>query len=1119
MPPEDEEQPEVPPKLHHSPPGPATTPEESPRPRTSPRTSPWALPPFAAPTAEDPPVRGRRPYDGASGPDGPEPDAGNLDATLPRRAIGSLPFEALGERRHAPIGPRPGEPDDQVVWPLASSPLPVPPETTSDDAEWSDPLGARGGSWATGAAAGAERSRDDDEIDPADPLGDRGGSRGADTGRLSGLAGLGGVGVAREGGLPPGVEPVYPLDPAIRGDEATPEGIYPPDPGLRQGRPSDFPPRHHRPYSTPQPPGDDERETRRSHPDDRLVASGPARDHGIRVRPAIPAEPEFVSEPEFGPGRREGDVQARPVVRKAPPERIGKPPGGRPLRPDVLATLGPPRGGRHGRRGVRTQRRRPKIGLPLLVIVAVITAAAFGLFVVRWATAPATSGIRLAVGDGQSGDSAFQAPGRPGNGSRQVLTSVASSGSTIVAVGTDTTSAIARPLFVVSANDGKDWTLGEVNGPPGYEAAPGSPGRVVGSGGKWLAVSTDPAGPEGRGMWTSADGRSWAAVDPARLGMFLESDRVTDLARTATGFVAVGSTMQADGTAGAVAWTSADGQAWARVETPRIGTPDMIRTVKAVVAKGDKVVALAEPGSGTATVILRSDDGGKTWLRTATALPDIRPETGALAASADGFVLVPTGQRFPGPGVQVHCSPEGQNWTACGTIGPLSPAGSGVRGLAASGAGLAAVVESAWEEYALFTSDDGRDWRKRADLGAIPGTLRGLTITDSGRLVAGGDKRGAGDVENLPVLMTAEKGKAARAVPLESVPGLNRLARNTSGVLAAGGAFVAVGSANGDAGIWTSGNNGANWRAINSQWLGGSGRQALSDVAYGPKGWLAVGSTMADLLVTKPLLVVSSDGKGWRQGPEMSVPEGHFSLAPQTVAAGAKGYVLAGEDQTGTGIGPALWFTDDLKKFSRVGELPAGAAEVRIHDVAATDDGFVAIGGSGRAERENGVVWVSGDGLKWEAKNRVLPDDAQSAGLRHLVARDGKLIATGTALTDDGTRPFSAVSGDGGDSWEFAWLPAEAPAVVLDLTASELGIVAVGAHGTGSEVDSSVWASDDGLVWVRHGLVEDGLGGPGAQWLEAVTISGQRVIAVGRSTTSSTDNITIWRSTLSSGDA
>ncbi|WP_157522903.1 hypothetical protein [Herbidospora cretacea] len=1083
MPPEDEEQPELPPKLHHSPPGPATTPEESPRRRTS----PWALPPFAAPTPEEPPVRGRRPYGGPARPDDdPEPEHDDsLGMTQPRRAIGSLPFEALGERRHGPIGPRPGEPEDQVVWPLAGSPLPSPPV----------------------APPGQDTEAGPREDAPA-------GLR--DTGRLTGLAGLGGA--ARDGDLPPGVEPVYPLDPGIRGEDATPEGIYPPDPGLRQNRPSDFPPRHHRPYSSPQPPDDDERQARRPYPD-KLVASGPPREHGIRVQPAIPAEPEFVPEPEFGPGRRDGDVAAAvPAVRK-PPERIGKPPGGRPLRPDVLATLGPPRGGKHGRRGVRTQRRRPRIGLPLLVIVAVITAAVFGLFVVRWATAPATSGIRLALGDGQSGDSAFQAPGLPGNGSRQVLTSVASSGSTIVAVGTDTTSAVARPLFVVSANDGKDWTLGEVNGPPGYEDAPGSPGRVVGSGGKWLAVSTDPAGPSGRGMWTSADGRSWAAVDPARLGMFLESDRVTDLARTATGFVAVGSTAQPDGTAGAVAWTSADGQAWTRVETPRIGTPDMIRTVKAVVAKGDKVVALAEPGAGTATVILRSDDGGRTWLRTATALKDIRPETGALAASGDGFVLVPTGQRFPGPGVRVHCSPEGQNWTACGTIGPLSPAGSGVRGLAASGAGLAAVVESAWEEYALFTSDDGRDWRKRADLGAIPGTLRGLTITDSGRLVAGGDKRGAGDVENLPVLMTAEKGKSAEAVPLESVPGLNRLARNTSGVLAAGGAFVAVGSANGDAGIWTSGNNGANWRAINSQWLGGSGRQALSDVAYGPKGWLAVGSTMADLLVTKPLLVVSSDGKGWRQGPEMATPEGHVSLAPQTVAAGPKGYVLAGEDQSGAGVGPALWFTGDLKKFTRVPRLPAGASEVRIHDVAATDDGFVAIGGSGRSERESGVVWVSNDGLTWEAKNRVLPDDAQSAGLRHVIARDGRLIATGTALTDDGARPFSAVSGDGGDSWEFAWLPAEAPAVVLDLTASERGIVAVGAHGTGNEVDSSVWASEDGLVWVRHGLVEDGLGGPGAQWLEAVTISGQRVIAVGRSTTSTTDNITIWRSTLSSGDA
>lgn len=87
--------------------------------------------------------------------------------------------------------------------------------------------------------------------------------------------------------------------------------------------------------------------------------------------------------------------------------------------------------------------------------------------------------------------------------------------------------------------------------------------------------------------------------------------------------------------------------------------------------------------------------------------------------------------------MRVYCSPEGADWTQCGTIGPLGAEGTGVRGLAASAAGLAAVAESGWERYAVYTSQDGRKWTRSADLGAIPGTLRGLAVTDAGILVAG----------------------------------------------------------------------------------------------------------------------------------------------------------------------------------------------------------------------------------------------------------------------------------------------------------------------------------------------------------------------------------------------
>jgi hypothetical protein len=600
--------------------------------------------------------------------------------------------------------------------------------------------------------------------------------------------------------------------------------------------------------------------------------------------------------------------------------------------------------------------------------------------------------------------------------------------------------------------------------------------------------------------------------------VFWSQDRISDLAWTDSGFVAVGTTTLRDGTVGPVVWVSPDGQSWSRVDADQIGTPDKVRGMRAVAARGDRVVALADPGKGESTsVVLSSPDGGQTWSRKAAALADVRPEPGALAATEDGFLLAPIKQVPDGGKVDVYCSPEGERWSRCGGIGPLSSEGTGVRGLASSSAGIAAITESGWERYAVYTSTDGRSWSKSADLGNVPGTLRGLTMTDEGVLVAGGDKRGPGDVENLPVLMTAEKGGPAKAVPLGTIAGLNRLARSTSGVAASGGTFVAVGSANGDAGIWASGNGGANWTAAAfPDLLGGPGRQTLSDVVHGPAGWLAVGSTMTDPAVTRPLLVTSSDARSWRPGPAMEVPPGHFVLTPRVVTAGPKGYVLAGEDRSAVGTVPALWFSPDLKRFtrSRPGSMPAGGAGVRISDVTATPSGFMAVGGSGAADRESGVVWVSGDGLNWTAKDRVLPEDARSAGLRHVVSTKSGIVAIGVARTADGSVPFSAVSTDNGSSWEYDWLPVEETATVLGLTATDGGAVAVGSDGAPGEGDAAVWTSKDGLDWTRQDLAEEGLGGSGAQWLGAVVVSGDRVIALGRSTTYEEDHLTIWRSSL-----
>ncbi|GGO27814.1 hypothetical protein GCM10010116_55760 [Microbispora rosea subsp. aerata] len=1084
-----------PPELHHRPPAP----------------SPWALPPFAAPVPDD------------AAPDGAAP-GGAGDPDLSGGADESRGGPADPPAASDPWAPRPGPDEPRDHGPrtgrrpyAAPYGTPEPRHSRSGGRGREEPA-AYGDAGATGPADApatwhgeGARSRGDTAESTAQetpaaqehPASEEGRPRRLvnrpDKLVASGPPRLRRAQIPRENPDGPDAPEFDPMQP-----DPVREHVWthtPPEPA----------PRHdlRRPYE----PADEDGEH-----------------GGIRMSPEIPVEPERRPEEEYAPPGPE-DAPAQPV------ERIGRPPGGRPARPDVLVAVGPPRpgGGRRHRRTPPARRFPPRLPVRLprpvpaaVVVVVLAVAAVLGVAVVRWAGGTSTAGVLLAAGDGQSGDAAFSAPGLPGNGSSQVLTAFAAAGATVVAAGSDTTSPITRPLFLVSADGGRHWQTGRVADAPGYESAPGAVGRVAGGDGRWLAVGTDApgsAGPAARGMWVSYDGRSWTAVDPARLATFWSQDKITDVARTASGFLAVGATTLRDGTAGPVAWVSPDGVAWTRVDADQIGTPDKVRAMRAVAARGDHVVALADAGSGdSVAVVLRSDDGGRTWSRTAAALADVRPEPGALAATRKGFVLVPIRQKSNGGEVPVYCSPEGADWARCGTIGPLGAEGTGVRGLAASAAGVAAVAESAWERYAVYSSKDGRKWTKSADLGGIPGTLRGLAVTDAGVLVAGGDKRGPGDVENLPVLITAGKGKTARAVPLKEIAGLNRLARDTADVAAADGAFVAVGAANGDAAIWTSGNNGANWKDMAfPDLLGGPGRQALSGVAHGPKGWLAVGSTTTDPAATRPLLVTSADGKSWRPGPAVQVPAGHFLLAPSVVAAGPKGYVMVGEDRSATGTLPALWFSSDLKRFKRAEPdgMPAGGAGVRLHDVAATPHGFVAVGGAGTADRETGVVWVSSDGLEWNARGRVLPPDATSAGLRHVAATEDGVVVVGTAMTEDGPRPFSALSTDDGESWEYGTLPADAAASVLDVTVTGRGLVAVGSHRSsaeGAETDSAAWISANGVDWSRRTLTQDGLGGQGAQWLGAVAASGDRVVAIGRSAGSATgpldDHLTIWRSTI-----
>ncbi|MGW0804366.1 hypothetical protein [Nonomuraea sp. NPDC002799] len=887
----------------------------------------------------------------------------------------------------------------------------------------------------------------------------------------------------------------------------------------------------------PEPPGIDAHDPEPHSPDvhdpephDPAVHDPEPHDPAVRGRapydPAVPGRAAHDPEAEWArddagpaPGQDAHEPDERGEDAYDPQEdefevrRVGRPPAGRPTRPDLLVATGAPRpqgsNGRHHRgpapAAVRRSSplRRHDRAIPLVLAVALAVLVGTGVLVWQWGDGE-SPGLRLAAGTGRSGDELFTVSAA-GDGTDQKLNDMTSVGRAVVAVGSDTTSPTPRPLFLFSPDGGKKWQLGQVSG----GSAP-TVRRVVGGAGRWLASGGDGTSGD-RGLWTSTDGFSWTAVEAAGMTAFRPGDAIQDIARTASGFVAVGRTTGADGGSGPAAWRSGDGRTWDRVDTRGLE----VREIKAVVAGGDTVVAIGVPDDGVGSRVLRSADGGRAWRATGFQLPEADPRAGTLAVLPKRFVLVPTRQRTIEGDVRVYCSPTGAQWSQCGSIGGLSGESVGVESLISYPSGVAAITQANLGRYSVLTTKDGRGWDKRADLGDLPGaTLRGFTISDGGTLFAGGDQA-ASDVDNQLVLMTAPPRGAASQVRLGEIEGLTRIARETTALAASAGRYVAVGSASGDAGLWTI----KNWQSWKSMSLGGPGRQSLEDVAHGARGWLAVGGTETTSL-TDPLLVTSDDGENWKRvnaSGDLARDQDHPYLDTHVVAAGKQGYVLAGEsrDQAGA-ASAAVWFTRDLRKFTRSEKLPQGGSGVRIQDAVAIGDGYLAVGGAGSADRESSVVWHSEDGLNWSARGRVAPRGATSAGLRRVTIYQDKVVAIGTALTGGSRRAFAAVSDDDGATWETAWLPADQAAAVYDLAAAKEGLVAVGWHGVPGEGDSAAWTSQDGLSWNRMELTKDRLAGQGTQWLSAVAVSGSEVVALGRSTTYNADHLILWTSSLTS---
>jgi hypothetical protein len=727
-----------------------------------------------------------------------------------------------------------------------------------------------------------------------------------------------------------------------------------------------------------------------------------------------------------------------------------------------------------------------------------------------------------------------------GRGISQTLGQVASDGTEIVAVGSQSGARIGRAQFFVSQNDGRSWAMGSVRTPDGGEPPPGHAARFVAGGqGAWVAV-----GPGS--IWTSPDGRTWTLTPSA--GMPLQpGDQISVLRRTASGFIAVGTNIGGGDQAKSspVVFLSANGISWQRLDASQLRLPagtgrvlniryaaaegaliliagDVTTTTTKVVGNG-KAKAIRTVTSQTSGAWL-SRNGGSTWV--AAVSPDVpppghgaQPQIAGAAAVKGGFVLLrPTaGAR---PGLDVYGSPNGTAWTFEATL--VTPAGL-VAGPVDGGPSGAVVIGQAGRTLTAFVSANGVSWRQTQAFGAAAAeSVSGVAMAAGGAAVTATT---AGPQSRQPAITMVAAGAPARQVDVAKIPGAFDPQLAVNGIAAEAGTQVAVGSANGYPAAWMSADGGSSWTAATGATqtvFDRPGIQQLTGVTYGPAGWLAVGGVTAGA-TQHPVVLSSADGSSW-QAADGEAVFGGPGLATEQVAAGPDGYVIVGYQEVkaaGTGSNrtiAAAWWSAGQTGWERAGDATAGALEgsagsgasMQMLAVVARSGGFVAVGSDGN----QASAWISPDGRTWRQASLPVPIGSTSAVLQHVASSGRTVVAVGIAVTTAGQRlPFAASSSDGGATWTEAALPVPAGlASVTALAAAGGGFTATGTFGsTPGHQDVVVWTSANGSAWTAATPTGQGLTGPGIQAITGLAASGSTLTGVGFTASPTGEEPVFWQ--------
>ena len=263
--------------------------------------------------------------------------------------------------------------------------------------------------------------------------------------------------------------------------------------------------------------------------------------------------------------------------------------------------------------------------------------------------------------------------------------------------------------FTLTSADGSTWQLSaaitrDLAGVTAVRAASGPHGYVI------AGTASGPGGAHQRDVWWSRDLSGWTRAQD--VSGTSGSNQVLALAAGPSGFVSAGSRDDQP-----AVWTSADGRTWAAVSVP-LPSGASGGVIQQVAVSGKHAVALGQQTTahGIQPLAERSDDGGQTWRPVPFSTPGPGTSFTALTAGQGGFTAAArfgSAGGFPGASsAAIWSSPDGTNWTRSRVSGLTGGGSHAVAALAASGSGSAvtgidSVQAQASQQFAVLNLPAG----------------------------------------------------------------------------------------------------------------------------------------------------------------------------------------------------------------------------------------------------------------------------------------------------------------------------------------------------------------------------------------------------------------------------